>query len=190
MMILVNWRIHRAAAWSLLGLILLIGCERQPPPPPTPTTSAPAPPAVAASGSDQAVPDAPAATGKVSSSETAPAETATAPAPRVIAYYFHRTLRCPTCLAIEQRAKEALEIAYADALTAGRLQWRPVNIETPGQEHFQQDFALETSTLVLVQQDGPQRVQWKKLEQVWQLIEDPTKFQNYIWTEMEPYLGE
>jgi len=185
-----NQKIRWTASCAAWGLILLIGCERQPPPPPTPTTSTAAPPVVTASGSNQAAPEAPVAAGEASDGETVPAEAATAPAPRVIAYYFHRTLRCPTCLAIEQRVREALEVGYADALADGRLQWRPVNIETPGQEHFQQDFALETSTLVLVQHDGPRQVRWKKLEQVWQLLEDPTKFQNYIWTEMEPYLGE
>lgn len=184
-----NPRICWAASFAGLGLILLIGCERQPPLPPPPTPAA-ASRGVMASGSDPAAADASAAASPASTGGTTAAAATTGPAPRVIAYYFHRTLRCPTCLAIEQQAKETLEIGYSDALADGRLQWRPVNIETPGQEHFQQDFSLETSTLVLVEQDGLRQVQWKKLEQVWQLLEDPTKFQSYIWTEVEPYLGE
>jgi hypothetical protein len=41
---------------------------------------------------------------------------------KVIAYYFHRTMRCPTCLSIEKQAREAIEIAYSEELRSGKLE--------------------------------------------------------------------
>ncbi len=123
---------------------------------------------------------------------TAPAVLTThqaAPANGVVAYYFHRTLRCQTCLAIEAAAKEAIETAYLDALNDGRLVWQPVNYQALGNEHFERDFALNTSTLVIVEMQDGNLVRWKKLPRVWELVGDTGKFQEYVWAEVAEYVG-
>jgi len=107
---------------------------------------------------------------------------------RVVAYYFHRTMRCPTCLSIEKQAREAIEAGYGDALESGQLEWHAVNIETPGNEHFEQDFELESSALVLVEMAGDEVLRWKNLTSVWELVEDPPAFQLYVWTELADFL--
>lgn len=107
---------------------------------------------------------------------------------KVIAYYFHRTMRCPTCLSIEQQAREAVETAYSEELNSGKLEWHAVNIEEEGNEHFESDFALSSSSLVLVQMDGDDVAAWKNLERVWELVEDPLGFQEYVWNELTELL--
>jgi hypothetical protein len=116
---------------------------------------------------------------------------ATQPAPSTsgaVAYYFHRTLRCKTCLAIESLAKEALEAAFADALKDGRLVWRPTDIEQPGNEHFAEDFALTTSSLVIASYRDGELVEWELLPEVWELVDDPLRFQEYVWMAVQPFV--
>jgi hypothetical protein len=108
---------------------------------------------------------------------------------KVLAYYFHRTMRCPTCLSIEKQSREAIELAYGGELSAGRLEWQSVNIEEPGNEHFEKDFNLERQSLVLVEMTGDQVERWKMLPRVWELVEDPYGFQEYVVTEVAVFLG-
>jgi hypothetical protein len=108
---------------------------------------------------------------------------------KVIVYYFHRTVRCPTCLAIEEQARKAVETGYEEELAAGKLEWHAVNIEEPGNEHFEDDFGLSTSSLVLVEMKGDEVVRWKDLAKVWELVHEEPAFQKYVWTEVTAFLG-
>lgn len=100
--------------------------------------------------------------------------------PDLIAYYFHQTQRCKTCLTIETYAKEALRDGFPDAWKTGRIAWRLVNIELPENEHFVDDYQLASSTLVLVPADPGKADQWRKLERVWELVGDELKFKAYV----------
>lgn len=113
---------------------------------------------------------------------------AAGPNTRVIAYYFHRTMRCPACLSIEAQARDAINEGYADALASNRLEWRPVNVEEEGNAHFESDFELSGSSLVIVEMLDDRVARWKNLERVWELEEDPPGFQEYVWTELMEYL--
>jgi len=106
-----------------------------------------------------------------------------------VAYYFHRTLRCPTCLSIEKQAKEAIEAGFAGELADGALAWRAVNIETPGDEHFERDFEIDRQTLMFVEWRGGNAVRSAKLERVWELVEDSAGFESYVQKEMRAFLG-
>ncbi len=106
-----------------------------------------------------------------------------------MAYYFHRTLRCPTCLSIEKQAKEAIEAGFAGEMADGVLTWRAVNIETQGNGHFEQDFEIDRQTLMFVEWRGGKAVRSAKPERVWELVEDPVAFQTYVQQEMRAFLG-
>ena len=147
---------------ALLIALAMIGCERRKPV----ATTAPG--------------------GSARPASTSPATEAPA---KFVAYYFHRTLRCQTCLAIEKQSGDAIESAYSGELSAGTLEWRPVNIEERGNEHFEQDFDLQTQSLVLVQMDGERVARWKLLPKVWDLVQDPYGFQDYVVVEVARFLG-
>jgi len=129
----------------------------------------------------------PGAAQSASARDTAPAM---APRRTVVAYYFHASVRCVTCRTIEAYARDAIETGFAGALRSGALQWRPTNVEEPGNEHFIQDYRLVTRSLVLVDiRDGAQ-VQWKNLDQVWNLVGDKPAFIWYVQDEVRAYLRE
>jgi len=109
---------------------------------------------------------------------------------KVIAYYFHRTVRCETCRAIEAQAHATIEAEFSVALKTGTLEWRVVNVEEAGNESFVKDYDLAQPALVLVDSVNGQRVRWRKLSRVWDLIHTPPAFAQYVQNELRNYLGE
>jgi hypothetical protein len=118
------------------------------------------------------------------------ADTAGAPAlPVLIVYYFHRTIRCPSCLRIEEWAKEAIEGRFANELANGIVEWRAVNIDSPESKHFERDYELTAQSLVLVRMKDGQPAEWKNLKAVWELLGDYGRFTEYVQTEVSSFLG-
>lgn len=101
-----------------------------------------------------------------------PSPDSTLRADRVDAYYFHGNARCATCRSLEEYGEEALRRSFAGDLAAGRLVWRPTNIDLPENRHFVQDFELKFRSLVLVEVRGGQPGRWHNLERIWELAGD------------------
>ena len=110
--------------------------------------------------------------------------------PTVIAYYFHRTLRCPTCLAIEANAQRVIENEFENQIANNRLIWLPFNLDEPGSEEFEKEFDVSASTLVLAKRQDGKHTNYKKIEKVWDFIGDPVKFDAYLQGEVETFLDE
>jgi hypothetical protein len=115
-------------------------------------------------------------------------DTGSAP-PSVVAYYLHREMRCVSCLLVEDMARFAIESRYGEQLADGRLAFQLVNIEAPGQEHYEQDFELEFLSLVLAEYDGDRLVRWRNLERIWDLYETPSAFDEYLHNEIDTFLA-
>ena len=109
---------------------------------------------------------------------------------RVIAYYFHNTSRCPTCLKIERTAREAMEDAFTKDFASGKLVWQSLDMEKPENEHFVYDYELAMPSLVLVLMEKETEVDWKRLDDTWTLISNKEHFVAYVVEETTGYLGE
>lgn len=127
-------------------------------------------------------PESPAPVGAPS---TAPA---TQPAHQVVAYYFHGTHRCTTCLTIERLAAETLHEQFAGALASGTLVWQAVNMEEAAHEHFAQEYQLVTSSLVLVDRLGDRQRAWQLVSEVWDLVDDEPAFKKLVAERVRAYL--
>lgn len=112
-------------------------------------------------------------------------------APRtVVAYYFHRTQRCKTCLRMEAYAEDALRGGLVDSFESGELDWRAVNVEEPQHEHFVKEYDLYASALVMVEMEGDGVGRFKNLERIWDLVGDESKFKAYVRDEALAYLED
>src|SRR4030042_4864818 len=107
---------------------------------------------------------------------------------KVIAYYFHPTVRCPTCLDIEASARFIIEKDFAAQIDDGKLIWMPFNLDDPGGRELEKEFDISVSTLVLVKLQNGKHREFKKLEKVWELIGDPELFDRYIAAELQQFL--
>lgn len=108
---------------------------------------------------------------------------------RVVAYYFHVTARCTTCRMIQDYTEEALATNFRDVLATGDLEWRPVNIQRPENRHFVQDYQLYARSVVIARFRDGRQVEWKNLEDVWDLLEGKPAFVNYVQRQVHGYMG-
>lgn len=107
---------------------------------------------------------------------------------KVIAYYFHVTVRCTTCKAIESYSKEVIHTRFAKELESGRLEWRLVNIQSPENRHFIQDYQLFTKSLVIVRTHNGRQKEFKVLNDTWELVGDKSAMQSYVEKEVRGFL--
>ena len=104
-----------------------------------------------------------------------PTESSTdAVAPMVRVYYLHATFRCATCNTIERMAHDVLDQQFGTALADGRIQWR----EADFQENvaLAKQFDVITSCVVVAKMRGDTVLDFKRLDEVWTLLNDPRKF--------------
>ena len=113
----------------------------------------------------------------------APAQTAST----LNVYYFHRTIRCPSCEKIEALARKAVEAGFADELAAKRMNWRAVNIDEPQNKHFDEDYRLQMQSVVVSEVRDGKEVRWKNLGKVWDLLDDEAGFVQYVQDEIRAY---
>ncbi|UCH83535.1 MAG: hypothetical protein JSW50_13930 [Candidatus Latescibacterota bacterium] len=109
---------------------------------------------------------------------------------KVVVYYFHGNKRCNTCRTIEAYTAEAVNSGFSKDIEMGRVEWRPVNIDEPENQHFVDDYELTTRTVVLVDVVEGREVRWTKLERVWDLTGDKNAFTAYIKDNTNTYLAE
>ncbi len=107
---------------------------------------------------------------------------------KIVAYYFHGTTRCATCRKIEAYAHEAVQAGFGEALKAGKLEWRTLNVEEPANRHFIKDYQLYTRSVVLASFQGDKQLRWKNLDQVWVLVGDKGQFTRYVQNEVKTFL--
>ncbi len=109
---------------------------------------------------------------------------------KVVAYYFHGTYRCVTCRTIERYAKETVEAHFADSLQGRKLEFRAVNVDEAQNRHFVRDYKLETRSLVIALFKDGQQQKWKTLGEVWLLVQDRGRFDDYVAKEVGGFLQE
>jgi hypothetical protein len=120
----------------------------------------------------------------------APAPLAAAGGDQVVVYYFHRTLRCQTCLAIEDLAAFAITQNLIGEIERGALAWRPVNVDQEADAHFVDDFALETQALVVAAYHEGALLRWRNLEKVWDLHPTPDAFDAYVLAAVHEFIAD
>jgi len=112
------------------------------------------------------------------------------PAAKVIAYYFHGTMRCPTCHKLEQYSKEAIETNFKDALASGKLEFKVVNVEDKGNEHYGSDYQLYTKSLILSLVKDGKEIKWKNLDKIWEYVGNKQRFIDYVKSGVADLLKE
>ncbi|MDD5669296.1 MAG: nitrophenyl compound nitroreductase subunit ArsF family protein [Candidatus Omnitrophica bacterium] len=108
----------------------------------------------------------------------------------VIVYYFHGTFRCLTCHKLEQYSKEAIEANFKDALASGKLEFKVVNIEDKGNEHYGSDYRLYTKSLIVSLIKYGKEVKWKNLDKIWEYVGNKQKFFDYVKSGIADFLKE
>jgi hypothetical protein len=109
---------------------------------------------------------------------------------KVVVYYFHRTMRCATCIKLEEYSDEAIKSGFNAQLKNGKLEWKIINIEDAGNEHFEDDYQLYTQSLVIVEIRNGKQHRWKNLEKIWELVGTKEAYFHYVQDEVKNFLKE
>ena len=98
----------------------------------------------------------------------------------IVVVNFHAARRCEACREIGAEARMLVETDFGDDLKSGRMQWRAINYEAPGNKHFIQDYDLTTSTIVVTRREGGRDVEWQRLDGVWEHVFDGPAMRTYL----------
>lgn len=108
----------------------------------------------------------------------------------VMVYYFHGTFRCFTCTNMEKYAREAIETNFKDALQSGKLEFKAVNIDESGNEHFVKEYQLYTKSLILSSVKDGKEIKSKNLDKIWEYSQNKQRFMDYVTFEIDVFLRD
>ncbi len=106
----------------------------------------------------------------------------------IIAYYFHRTFRCPSCLQIEAWSFDAIQESFAQALEQGTIIWETIDIDKPENSHFIKEYQVSAQSLIIVEMTGNKQKRYENLEKVWKYLSDQQAFYEYVTREVNKFL--
>ncbi|MDD3344876.1 MAG: nitrophenyl compound nitroreductase subunit ArsF family protein [Candidatus Omnitrophica bacterium] len=112
------------------------------------------------------------------------------PQVKVIVYYFHGLFRCSTCMNMERYSREAVETNFKDALASEKLEFKAVNVEDQGNEHFVSDYKLYTKSLILSLVKDGKEVKSKNLDKIWEFAGNKQKFIDYVTGVLDAFMKD
>ena len=65
-------------------------------------------------------------------------------------YYFHFTRRCPTCLAVEENARKAVEELYSNEVKTGEYAFHALNLDEESGKKIAENLGVGGQTLLVV----------------------------------------
>jgi hypothetical protein len=74
--------------------------------------------------------------------------------PKLEVLYFHATMRCATCNAIEDNARKLLERDFKNLLENGTIKFESYNVDDKANKTLVDKYKISFSTLLLVKSDG------------------------------------
>ena len=106
----------------------------------------------------------------------------------LVVYYFHGSVRCATCEAIESQSHETLEKEFALPLERGDIVWKVLDYEVEANADLKKQFEIQVPVVVLAQLKNGEVANWRRLDQVWALWDDKPAFAQFIRGEIQAML--
>ena len=108
---------------------------------------------------------------------------------QVVMTYFMMGTRCVSCRKIEALARETAEKDFANELASHKLVFRVMNCDEPANQHYVKDYNLTSKTVVISHRRDDKEMEWKDMEKVWDLLDEPAAFRAYLAEPIRQYLG-
>ena len=113
---------------------------------------------------------------------------AAGPSHQVIACYFHRTVRCPTCKMISAYIEESVKTGFSSQVKDGSVRIVMIDFQDAKNQQYTRAYGIEGPTLVLMDvRDGKVKA-WKPAPKVWSLVGQKDEFFKYVRGEVQRYL--
>lgn len=94
-------------------------------------------------------------------------------------YYFHRTQRCSTCLAIGRYTKEIIQEKFSDQVSKGIIDFREINIDLVENAEIVSKYRATGQSLYInaIKDDQDNINQDIK---IWRLVRSESQFKDYL----------
>jgi hypothetical protein len=112
------------------------------------------------------------------------------PSHQVIACYFHRTNRCPTCKKIGSYIEESVNTEFASQIKEKSVRVMQIDFQDAKNEKFTKAYKISGPTLVIMNVRDGKVATWKVAPKVWSLVGKKDDFSKYVKDEVQSYLKE
>jgi len=112
---------------------------------------------------------------------------ADAPADRVVAMYFHRTKRCPTCLKMGSYSEEAVKTGFAEQLKDGTVELHYVDFQDKKNAALTKAYRISGPALVVAKVAENKVAEFKDLKDIWTKVGDKKAFLEYVQENIAAY---
>jgi thiol-disulfide isomerase/thioredoxin len=109
------------------------------------------------------------------------------PADRVVAMYFHRTERCPTCQKVGSYAEEAVQKGFTQEVKKGTVEFHYVDFQDEKNAALTKGYKISGPALVIAQVRDHKVKQFKNLEEIWTKVQQKDQFLKYVRDNLEAY---
>ena len=110
------------------------------------------------------------------------------PADRVVAMYFHRTQRCPTCLKMGSYSEEAVKKGFAKQVKEGSVEFHYVDFQDKKNAAPAKGYKISGPALVVAKVKENKVKETKDLKDIWTKVREKPEFLNYVRENVEAYL--
>lgn len=112
------------------------------------------------------------------------------PKDRVVAMYFHRTQRCPTCLKMGSYTEEAIKTGFAKQLKDRTVEFHYIDFQNEKNEAFAKAYKVTGPALIVAKVKDNKVAEFKDLKDIWSNVGDKEAFVKYVQGHIAAYLGK
>ena len=109
------------------------------------------------------------------------------PADRVVAMYFHRTQRCPTCLKMGSYSEEAVKKGFAKQIKEGSVQFFYIDFQDKENAALTKGYKITGPALIVARIKDKKVKEYKDLKDIWKHVGEKPKFLKYVRDNVEAY---
>ena len=107
-------------------------------------------------------------------------QAADAPKDRVVAMYFHRTERCPTCKTMGNYSEEAVKTGFASEIKKGQVAFYFIDFQDEKNARYTKAYNVTGPTLIVAKIADNKVASYRNLEDIWSHVGDKSAFLRYV----------
>ncbi len=109
------------------------------------------------------------------------------PKDRVVAMYFHRTQRCPTCQKMGSYTEEAVKTGFAGQLKDGTVEFHYIDFQNEKNAAYTKAYKITGPALIVAKVADNKVAEFKDLKDIWSNVGDKKAFLKYVQDQIKAY---
>ena len=109
------------------------------------------------------------------------------PKDRVVAMYFHRTQRCPTCQKMGSYTEEAVKTGFAGQLKDGMVEFYYIDFQNEKNAAYTKAYKITGPALIVAKVADNKVAEFKDLKDIWSNVGDKKAFIKYVQDQIKAY---